>query len=196
MPATSPVNAHPGTTADGGPKRAVVVGTVVDVLLLGRAFGFAVLVVAVCAAPVWALGLVPQDGVPFFAAGIGASLFAAMLAVFVHGRFLDARATAAYAQDGRLLAGRLQSLLAVAFGAKLGVLVLGVFLLRGSGVKFAALATFCITFAAVALVCQLAAAAYLSRAMNHRPSYRAPAPAGARTSGAENAAPSGAQPTE
>ena len=66
MPETSPANAHHGTAMTGSPSGAV------DVLLLGRAFGFAVLVVLLLAAPVWALGLVPQDGVPYFAAGIGA----------------------------------------------------------------------------------------------------------------------------
>ncbi|HEX6812380.1 MAG TPA: hypothetical protein VF384_12200 [Planctomycetota bacterium] len=163
-------------------------------LLLGRAFGFAVLVVALIAVPVWALGLVPAGGVTWYAAGIGASLFAAMLAICVHGRFLDSRAPSAYAHDGRLMAGRLQSLLAIAFGAKLAVLVLGVFLLRQADVKFEALATFCITFAAVSLVSQLATAAYLSRAMSQR-ANGAPAPPGHRNAGTQSAE-SGAKPTE
>ncbi|HEU4418606.1 MAG TPA: hypothetical protein VFT55_06680 [Planctomycetota bacterium] len=165
----------------------------VDVLLLGRAFGFAVLVVLLCAAPVWAMGLVPADGVPYFAAGIGASLIAALLAICVHGRFLDARAPAAIAHDGRLLAGRLQALLAVAFGAKLAVLVLGVIVLQQAGVKFEALATFCITFAAVSLVSQMATAAYLSRALNHRVNRTPAAPPDA---GTEIAAQGSGRPAE
>src|SRR5688572_11846216 len=112
---TSPANAHHGTapsrSAIGGSvtggSPSCSAGTVVDMLLLGRAFGFAVLVVALVAVPVWALGLVPAEGVAYYAAGIGASLFAAMLAIFVHGRFLDSRAPSAYAHDGRLMAGRL-----------------------------------------------------------------------------------------
>lgn len=191
MPDTSPANAHHGTAMSGSPSCAV------DVLLLGRAFGFAVLVVVLCAAPVWALGLVPQDGVPYFAAGIGASLIAALLAICVHGRFLDnrldARAPAALAHDGRLLAGRLQALLAVAFGAKLAVLVLGVIVLQQAGVKFEALATFCITFAAVSLVSQLATAAYLSRALNHRVNRTPGAP---RNAGTEIAANGSGRPAE
>jgi len=187
MPETSPANAHHGTPMSGTPSCAV------DVLLLGRAFGFAVLVVLLFAAPVWALGLVPQDGVPYFAAGIGASLVAALLAICVHSRFLDARAPAALAHDGRFLAGRLQALLAIAFGAKLAVLVLGVVVLRQAGVKFEALATFCITFAAVSLVCQLATAAYLSRAMTHRANR---APAAPRSAGTEIAAERSGPPAE
>ena len=165
----------------------------IDVLLLGRAFGFSVLVALLLAAPVWALGLVPQAGIPFFAAGIGASFIAALLAIFVHGRFLDARAPAGLRLDGRILAGRLQALLAIAFGAKLAVLVLGCVVLLQLGVKFEALATFCITFAAVSLVCQLATAAYLSRALNHRVIR---APAAPRNAGAENAARSSGPPAE
>jgi len=187
MPQTSPANAHHGTAMSGSPSCAV------DVLLLGRAFGFSVLVVLLFAAPVWALGLVPQDGVPFFAAGIGASLVAALLAICVHGRFLDSRAPAALNNDARLQAGRLQALLAVAFGVKLAVLVLGVVVLRQIGVKFEALATFCITFAAVSLVCQLATAGYLSRAVNHRVNR---APAAPRNAGTENAAERSGRPAE
>jgi hypothetical protein len=198
MPETSPAPetpafGHHGTAPSGSPSCGA--GTVVDVLLLGRAFGFSVLVVALCAAPVWAFGLVPADAVAYFAAGIGASLIAALLAICVHSRFLDGRKSAAFAHDGRLMAGRLQALLAVAFGAKLAVLVLGVVVLRQAGVKFEALATFCITFAAVSLVCQLATAAYLSRALNHRVN-RTPAPSGHRNAGTETAARSGAQQPE
>jgi hypothetical protein len=67
------------------------------------------------------------------------------------------------------MAGRLQSLLAAAFGVKLAVLTIGVFSLRQSGAKFEETTTFAVTFAGGALLCQLATAAFLARALRHRP---------------------------
>lgn len=139
---------------------------------LPRAFGLAAaLVLAVGAAlgvPLFTAGVLETGDWPFYALGIGAALLAGMLALLLHGRFLDPRTTAPFAKDGQLLAGRLQSLLAAAFGAKLGVLIVGVMALRFTGVKFAGLATFAITFAGAALLCQLATATSLARAVQRR----------------------------
>lgn len=121
-------------------------------------------------------GLLPVEAVVYYAMGIAAALFAGMLALILHGRFLDPRATAPFARDGRLLAGRLQSLLAAAFAVKLAVLVVGVLVLRQLGTKFAESATFAITFAGGALLCQLVTAAVLARAVQQRSASSAAAP--------------------
>jgi hypothetical protein len=73
------------------------------------------------------------------------------------------------------MAGRVQGLLAAAFGVKLAVLVIVVLYLQRllpaaePDAKFAATAAFCIAFAAASLVCQLATAGYLARALGRRP---------------------------
>jgi hypothetical protein len=121
-------------------------------------------------------GLLPADAMAFYATGLGAALLAGMVALWLHGRFLDPAATAPFAKDGRLLAGRLQSLLAAAFAAKLAVLVAGVLVLRAAGVKFADAATFAVTFAGGALLCQLATAFSLARAVQQRGATSAGAP--------------------
>ena len=140
---------------------------------LTRALGVALLVVGVAAAVVgglvFGLGWLPGSALPYYMLGIGAALFAGMLALWLHGRLLDPRAAMPYAGDGRLMAGRMQSLLAAAFGVKLVVLTIGVFALRQSGAKFADTTTFAVTFAGGALLCQLATAAFLARTLRHRP---------------------------
>lgn len=140
---------------------------------LARALGVALLVVGATAtvvgALVFGLGALTSDALPYYGLGIGAALFAGMLALWLHGRLLDPRATIPYAGDGRLMAGRMQSLLAAAFGVKLVVLTIGVFSLRQSGAKFADTTTFAVTFAGGALLCQLATAAFLARTLRHRP---------------------------
>lgn len=112
--------------------------------------------------------LLASDAMPFYASGAGLALLAGMLALFLHGRFLDPRTTAPFARDARLLAGRLQGLLAAAFAAKLGVLVLAFFALRQLGAKFADTAALCIAFAAYALIYQLVTACFLARALQPR----------------------------
>lgn len=112
--------------------------------------------------------LLAGDASPFYASGVGLALLAGMLALFVHGRFLDPRTTAPFARDARLLGGRLQGLLAAAFAAKLGVLVLAFVALRQLGAKFADIAVLCIAFAAYALVYQLVTACFLARALQPR----------------------------
>lgn len=159
-----------GVSSGGGSHGgAVFVGTSIDLPVLLSALRFGALVVCGLAAIVWLCGFVPEPLVGHATMGLAASLFAAVLALWLHGRFLDARAAAPYAGDGRLMAGRLQALLATAFGAKLAVLVLGMLVMRQTGVKFDAMAAFCVTFAAVSLVCQVAIASYLSRQLRHRP---------------------------
>lgn len=141
--------------------------------LLLRALTTATTIVLVVATVVGAvifalLRALPAESLVYYAAGVAAALFAGMLALFLHGRFLDPRASAPFARDGRLLATRLQSLLAAAFGAKLAVLVLGVLIVRQLGAKFAESATFAITFAGGALLCQLVTAAVLARSVQRR----------------------------
>jgi hypothetical protein len=115
------------------------------------------------------LAALPGEAVVYYAGGTGLALFAGMLALVLHGRFLDPRATAPFAGDARLLAGRLQGLLAAAFAAKLVVLVVAFLVLRQLGAKFADTATFCITFAGGALMYQVVTAVLLARAVQPRP---------------------------
>lgn len=141
--------------------------------MLGAALLRAAVVVLLAAAVVGGLAFgplawLPGPALPFYGAGIGMALVAGMLALVLHGRFLDPKATAPFGSDARLLAGRLQGLLAAAFAAKLGVLVLAFFVLRQFGAKFADTATFCITFAAAALLYQLVAAGVLVRLLRPR----------------------------
>jgi hypothetical protein len=164
---------------------APLAGTIIDLPILCRALAVGAGVAIAVASVVWATGWVPAESVSYYWLGLGASLLAAMLALWLHSKFLDPRKAAPFAADAGLLAGRLQGLLAAAFGAKLAILVLGVFALRQSGVKFDSLATFCVTFAGASVICQVATAGYLSRILQYRPQARvAPAPS-ARTSAAE-----------
>ncbi|MBL8756045.1 MAG: hypothetical protein JNK15_22310 [Planctomycetes bacterium] len=139
-----------------------------------RAFVRAAVVVvasgAVVGVGLFPAAVLPLEAVPFYGAGLAAALLAGMVALLLHGRIYDRRANAIYAGDGRLLAQRLQSLLAAALGAKLAILVLSFFVLRACGVKFADTATFAVTFAGGALLCQLATAMSLARSMQPRSS--------------------------
>lgn len=150
--------------------RALVVGASV-VLGAGTAVGIVLFPL---------LQALPNDAFPHYGSGLLAALGAGMVALYLHGRFLDPRGSEPFARDGRLQAARLQSLLAAAFGAKLAGLVLGVCALRLSDAKFAATATFAITYAGAALLCQLATAMSLARAVPRRsqpagPTVSAPA---------------------
>ena len=97
-------------------------------------------------------------------------LFAGMATVWLHGRLANLRGDLGAAATGRLMAARIQALLAAGFAVKLGVLVVGVFGLRQFSIgevptKFADLATFAVTFAAAALLCQVTTAAFMARSM-------------------------------
>jgi hypothetical protein len=108
------------------------------------------------------------EALPYFGLGVGAAVFAAMFALWLHGRFLDPRAAAPFASDGKLMASRLQSLLAAAFAVKPAVVVIGVLALRQSGVKFDDMAVFAVTFAVASLLSQLATAGFLAHALQRR----------------------------
>lgn len=142
--------------------------------LLLRALRAGVGAVLLLTALAWFGGVFPDATAGYALAGIAAALVAAALALWLHGRFLDARLARGLAPEGQQLSGQLQGLLGVAFGAKLAVLVLGMLYLHrtfpsGDGdAKFAATASSCIAFAAASLVCQLATAGYLARTLSRR----------------------------
>jgi len=174
----SPAAARNGNVPSPAPS-------VVDGLLLARALGFAVGVVMLGYSIAWLTGLIPSEHSVFAGFGVVGALGAAIVAVWLHGRFLRGGTARRLAGDGPLLAGHLQGLLAAAFAVKLAVLVVAFLLLRQQGVKFSELATFAITFAAASLLCQLASAGYLARAIQPRlgppvasagPSDRSPPP--------------------
>lgn len=152
---------HPDTNPNGPDPSAPPV----DALLLGRALAAGVGVAGAAFALAWLVGAFPEGATWFAAVGALAAVGAALVAVFLHGRFLSRDATRRFGGDGRLLAGHLQSLLAAAFAVKLAFVVLGVLVLRQQGVKFTELATFAVTFAAVSLLCQMATAGFLARAI-------------------------------
>jgi hypothetical protein len=118
------------------------------------------------AVSVWALGLLPAGLETWVACGCGAALLATGLALVLHGRFLDRRALASLRGDPRLMAGRLQGLMAAALMLKLATVTIGVLVLRSQGVKFQEVAAFAVAFAAASLVCQVTAAGTLVRAMS------------------------------
>lgn len=166
---TTPSSTHSAPPPAGAPPAA-------DVLpgMLARALGSACWRLLLVAGLVGTVLFGATDWLPpaqllFFGLGVGAALLATMVALLVHGRMLDRRREAPYAGDGRLLASRLQSLLAAAFALKLGMLVLGMLALRQAGAKFQDTATFGVTFVAAGLVAQLSAAGYLARALQRRP---------------------------
>ncbi|MCA8977387.1 MAG: hypothetical protein KDC98_21880 [Planctomycetes bacterium] len=119
------------------------------------------------------LGAVPTEFQDYMAFGVLAALVAGAVALWLNGLFLSAGQRDGLAADGAILAGRLQGLLAAAFGVKLAVVVIAVFALRQAGVKFEATATFCVTFAAVSLISQLTTASMLARSFGRRSSSEA-----------------------
>lgn len=170
---TDPSEVHPSPATSlagdlpGALLRALLRASAI-VLLTGGAVG----------ALLFGGGVLPATSLLYYAMGLAAALFAGMLALILHGRFLDPRAAAPFARDGRLLAARLQSLLAAAFAVKLGVLVAVVLVLRQLGTKFADSATFAITFAGGALLCQMVTAFVLARAVQQRGASSAAAATG------------------
>ena len=177
MPVTSPSPTRTSTPAPASAARpggapAVRFDRTALLRALGVGIAVAIALAAAVGAALSAAGALPAEALAYYVVGVGAALFAAMLTVWLHGRF--ATTTAA---GGRSPASRLQSLLAAAFAVKLGVLVLGFVLLRqfplaeaaDGGAKFAWLATFAVTFAGSALACQLATAGALARALRRRP---------------------------
>jgi hypothetical protein len=169
-----PIPAAPSVSANGDLRAHLL-------RALGVALALVLPVAAVVGAGLLALGVVPAAALGFYAGGVAAAGLACMGALWLHGRFLDPRASAPFARDGRLLGARLQSLLAAAFGVKLAVLVLAFLVLRQTGVKFADTATFAITFAGGSLLCQMATAMVLARAVQRGSGHAAstqPSPGG------------------
>lgn len=140
-----------------------------------RALSFGLLAVVVAGVLGWvalfALGEPAASIRPvFYLIGLAGALFAGMATVWLHGRLANLRGDLGAAATGRLMAARIQALLAAGFAVKLGVLVVGVFGLRQFSIgevptKFADLATFAVTFAAAALLCQVTTAAFMARSM-------------------------------
>jgi hypothetical protein len=125
-------------------------------------------VVAALALAVRATGAAPAGSDPYVALGAGAALLATGIALVLHGRIMDRRFAAGMANDPRLIAGRLQGLLAVGLLLKLFTVTVGVLWLRAAGVKFGEVATFGVAFAAASLVCQLTAAGSLVRSASRQ----------------------------
>lgn len=152
-------------------------GGVVTRAALLRALGLALALVGLLGAGVGALLFsgsdpLPASTLPYFVAGLGAAGFAAMFTIVVHGRFAAAKVPAGTdpARVAVLVTGKLQTLLAMAFGVQLFVLVVGVLFLKRfplveGGTKFSETATFAVTFAAATLLCQLATAGVLARSL-------------------------------
>lgn len=136
--------------------------------LLVSAFARAAMLVVLLGTMAWGLGFVATDRVGMLALGVGAALLASGAAVLLKGGFLGDRAMAAMHGDGRLLAARLQSILAVGLGLKLATVTIGVLLLRSQQMKFELVTTFAVAFAAAALVCQVTVAGILWRALSRR----------------------------
>jgi hypothetical protein len=136
--------------------------------LLLSAYARAAMLVVLLGTMAWGLGFVAADRLGMLALGVGAALFASGAAVLLKGGFLGDRAMATMHGDGRLLAARLQSILAAGLGLKLVTVTLGVLLLRSQQMKFELVTTFAVAFAAAALVCQVTVAGILWRALSRR----------------------------
>lgn len=137
--------------------------------LLVRGLARGALAAAVVGGLAWSLGAAPAGAGPYLGLGVLVAIVAAAAALWLNGRFLATDAGGGATRlDGALLGARLQGLLAAALMVKLAVLGIAMFALHRAGVKFEALATFCVAFAAASLICQLTSAGYLSRALGSR----------------------------
>jgi hypothetical protein len=163
----------------------VAASDVVSSPVLITAFVRGAVLAMVLVAAVLVMGVLPAGAADWVAYGCGAALVATGLALVVHGRFLDRRAIASLRGDPRLIATRLQGLMAAALMIKLATVTIGVLVLRSQGVKFQEVAAFAIAFAAASLVCQVTAAGTLVRAMSRsaRPADAGQAAAGDRPTG-------------
>jgi hypothetical protein len=160
--------------AGPGPTGSPAADGLSPVTLL-RAFRTAAFVVVAALVLVWGGGMLPDEVEAMAALGAGAAVVATGLAVGLHGRFLGARALASLQVDGRLVASRLQSLMAAALGIKLAAVTIGVLALRSLELKFSQVTAFAVAFAAASLLCQVTAASILVRALSRR---RSVAPSG------------------
>ena len=111
---------------------------------------------------------------------MAAAISTAIISVWLSNRISANRSAAAggdAALNARLEALRLQGLMAAGFGAKLIMLVIGVFTLRAfplrlgevaSDVKFVDLVSFAVTFAGAALVMQMISAVSIANTLRRR----------------------------
>lgn len=114
--------------------------------------------------------LLERAALPYYVAGLAAVGVAMMLSIWLHGRFAATRMPGA---TSHAVSARLTGLLGAAMAVKMGVLVLGFvalkqFPLSGEAAKFSHIATFAVTFAAGAVLCQLGTAWILARALGRR----------------------------
>lgn len=151
---------------------------------LVRALALGVLAIVVVGVPVGMLvygtGTELAASQPYFAVGLGAAVFAAIISVWLNGCITRKRTAAAggdAALDARLEGLRLQGLMAAAFGAKLLVLTVGVFALRAfplrvnevaADVKFVDLTSFAVSFAGASLIMQLITATSIASSLRRR----------------------------
>lgn len=116
-------------------------------------------------------GVVPDGAVPFAVLGATLAILGALAAQVWHVRLARSGVAAGPgpqgpgAPDPRLLAAQLQAWLAAGFGVKFALLAGVGLLLHLLGVKFTGIGAFAVAFAVAALLCQVAAALSLSRAL-------------------------------
>lgn len=166
---SSPVDSPLTAAATPSPAAFVAgAGGGLSSALLLSAFVRAAMLVVLLGAMAWGLGFVAADRAGMLALGLGAALFASGAAVLLKGGFLGDRAMATMHGDGRLLAARLQSILAAGLGLKLATVTIGVLMLRSQQVKFELVTTFAVAFAVAALVCQVTVSGILWRALSRR----------------------------
>ncbi|MCK5941023.1 MAG: hypothetical protein KAI24_03560 [Planctomycetes bacterium] len=118
--------------------------------------------------------LLAETALPYYALGLGAACVAMLLTIWLHGRFA---ATPAPHGDPSVtrhgVSARLTGLLAAGMGVKMAVIVIGFvalkqFPLGEEPTKFSDIATFAVTFAGAALLCQIGTALTLARALRRR----------------------------
>lgn len=153
---------------------------------LVRALGLGVIAILLVGVPVGFLVYGSERELaasqPYFVVGLGAAIFAAIISVWLSGR-ITAKRTASAGGDAALTARleglRLQGLMAAGFGAKLLVLVIGVFALRAfplrvgevaTDVKFVDLVSFAVSLAGASLVMQLITATSMANSLRRRSS--------------------------
>jgi hypothetical protein len=140
---------------------------------IGRAFALAasgvVLAASAIGGALFATGQLNAETMPFYVGGIALAVLAGAVTLRIGGRVFDPRSLADCGGDAKLLAGRMQGLLATGMLVKLAALTAGMLTLRQTGAKFASTATFGVSFVGGALAVQLAATALLLRAQRVSP---------------------------
>lgn len=129
----------------------------------------AAVLVGVLIAATWMSGAVAEHDLPWVGYGAVLALLGAALALLVHRRIFDARASQQLGDNAKLQSMRLQGLLGLGFGIKITLVVIAVLVLRGNDVKFPQLAAFAVAFAGASLVAQLVLASALVRSASTSP---------------------------